>query len=66
METQSQWNKISEGDIYYPKRDMSSSNTEWSHENPTSRWCQISKITSGSQTKLEKTYIYIQCKQFGL
>jgi len=49
-------NKISIGDIYYPKRDVSTSNTEWL-KNTTSWRCQIF-ITLGSQAKLEKTYIY--------
>jgi len=44
-------------DIYYSKRDVSISNTEWS-ENPTSRRCQIFRTTPGSQAKLEKN-IYI-------
>jgi len=65
MENQSKLNKISTGNIHYPRRDVFISNTKWS-ENPSSRRCQIFKVTSGSQTKLEKTHIYTKCKQLGL
>jgi len=45
------------GNIHYPKKDMSTSNSEWS-ENTSSRRCQIFRIIPRSQAKLAKTYIH--------
>jgi len=39
------------------RKKTSITNSEWS-ENPSNRKCQIFRVTSTSQTKLEETYIY--------